>query len=128
MSRAFIEELKMAWIGLGDRDKFIEEVLDSSNIYRIFCLKWFKRAAEKNIHDSFRGLAVAELGNPALLRLPVSEFFKGREDSFRACPNQGMDLLIDGGGSFRVLPDDKTGYPESCRLFLQSVTIGYFYP
>jgi hypothetical protein len=66
----------MAWIWLADRDKFIEDELDCSIIYRILRLKWFIWTAEKNIHDSFRGFAVPELGNPALLRLPVSEFFK----------------------------------------------------
>ena len=66
---------KMGWI-FGDCDKLIEDGLDGSNIYRILCLKWLIRAAKKNIHDSFRGFAVPELGNPALLRLPVSEFFK----------------------------------------------------
>jgi len=48
----------MAWIWMADRDKLIEDLLDSSNNYRILWLKRFIRTAKKNIDNSFRGLAV----------------------------------------------------------------------
>ena len=51
-------ETRMAWIGLGDRDKFTENLLDCSGIQRILWLKWFIRTAKKNIDNSFRGFAV----------------------------------------------------------------------
>jgi hypothetical protein len=112
-------ETRMAWIGMADRDKFIEDVLDCSIIYRILCLKWFIRPTKKNIDNSFRDFAVPKgIDGFDILSLTYSDVQSNYQAAFG--PHRRLLTVIDPLGCIDIDPIVASLFGKTAEGFLEA--------